>query len=95
MQRFFPGTQIASLNLPKPATHRNARPEPAEVVEEITAHPEPGILAPRAGVGKAIQRKSAVALLIERILQTEQETATPERKREPPLSSTFMRSKLP
>jgi hypothetical protein len=67
------GLQIASLNLPKPATHHNARPEPVEIVEEITTHPELGILAPRAEVGKAAQRKSAVALLIERMLQTEQE----------------------
>src|SRR5271168_5640351 len=34
------GLQLASLNLPKPATHRNAKPEPIEIVEEITTHPE-------------------------------------------------------
>src|SRR5438552_12987808 len=63
------GLQIASLNLPKPATHRNARPEPAEIVEEITAHPELGLLAPRAEVGQANQHKSAVALLLESMMQ--------------------------
>ena len=61
------GLQIASLNLPKPATHRNARPEPVEIVEEITTDPELGTLAPRAEVGHATERKSTVALLIERI----------------------------
>jgi hypothetical protein len=67
------GLQIASLNLPKPATHRNARPEPIEVVDEITTDPELGTLAPRAEVGKATQRKSTVALLLERMLETEQQ----------------------
>jgi hypothetical protein len=67
------GLQIASLNLPKPATHRNARPEPIEVVDEITTDPELGTLAPRAEVGKATQRRSPVALLIERMLETEQQ----------------------
>src|SRR5580704_16868250 len=77
------GLQIASLNLPKPATHHNAKSEPAEIVEEITAHPELGVLAPRAEVGKATQRKSAVALLIERMMQSEQESVTPEPQFEP------------
>jgi len=77
------GLQIASLNLPKPA-----KPEPAEVVEEITAHPELGVLAPRAEVSKATQHKSAVTLLLERMMtermmQSEQESATRERKGEP------------
>src|SRR6202040_1171383 len=58
------GLQIATPNLPKPATHSNAKPEPVEIVEEITAHPELGVLAPRAEVGKATERKSAVTLLL-------------------------------
>jgi hypothetical protein len=70
------GLQIASLNLPKPATHGNAKP--IETVEEITTHPELGVLAPRAEVGKATQRKSPVALLLERIMQSEQEAAHTE-----------------
>src|SRR5258707_9313924 len=87
------GLQIASLNLPKPATHRNAKPEPAEIVEEITAHPELGVLAPRAEVGKATERKSAVAVLLEkmmseqmmteRMMQSEQDSATADRNCEP------------
>src|SRR5258708_3263 len=77
------GLQIASLNLPKREIHRNARPEPVEIVEEITTHPELGILAPRAEVGKATQRKSAVALLIERMMQVEPESTTSEPKPQP------------
>jgi hypothetical protein len=63
------GLQIASLNLPKTATHRNARPEPVELVEEITTDPELGVLAPRAEVGTAKVRKSAVQLLIKKMMQ--------------------------
>jgi hypothetical protein len=71
------GLQIASLNLPKPQpTHRNAKPGPvetAQTVEEITIDPTFGVLAPRAEVSEPAQRKSVVAQLIERILQTEKE----------------------
>ncbi len=82
------GLQIASLNLPRPATHRNAKLEPVEIVEEITTHPELGVLAPRAEVGKVSQRKSTVALLLERMLterisQNEQDSAARERNSEP------------
>src|SRR5260370_12993081 len=87
------GLQIASLNLPKPATHHNAKPEPAEIVEEITTHPELGVLAPRAEVGKATETKSAVTLLLEkmmteqmmteRMMQTEQNSITPHPNHEP------------
>jgi len=63
------GLQIASLNLPKqqPA----AKPEP-ETVEEITTDPELGLLAPPAEVGKTVERKSTVTLLIEKILKEDQ-----------------------
>jgi hypothetical protein len=65
------GLQIAALNLPKPsATHRSAKPEPVETVEEITTDPELGILAPRAEVSHA-KPKSAVALLLERMLESD------------------------
>ncbi len=41
------GLQIASLNLPKPQTAQRGRKiEEPEIVEEITTHPELGILAP-------------------------------------------------
>jgi hypothetical protein len=70
------GLQIASLNLPKiqPA-QRNARPEPVETVEEITIDPTLGILAPRAQISEKTKPKSHVALLIERMLQSEKEEA--------------------
>jgi hypothetical protein len=61
------GLQIASLNLPKPP---DVQPE---LVEETTSHPELGTLAPPAEVGKTTQRKSAVALLIEKMLETDRE----------------------
>ena len=66
------GLQIASLNLPKPPAHRNAKPEPVELVEEITTDPELGDLAPAAEVGKSTERKSRVALLIEKILEDDE-----------------------
>src|SRR5271170_786111 len=62
------GLQIASLNLPKQRnTQRNAKPEPVETVQEITIDPTLGILAPRAEVSHATERKSAVTLLIEKM----------------------------
>jgi hypothetical protein len=77
------GLQIASLNLPKtqPATHhnrnsatqRNQNSEPVETVEEIIIDPELGILAPRTEVGQATQRKSAVQLLIEKMMRSDEE----------------------
>jgi hypothetical protein len=57
------GLQIASLNLPKPQATQ------PELVEETTIHPELGTLAPPAEVGKNTQRKSAVALLIEKLIE--------------------------
>ncbi len=73
------GLQIASLNLPKPQKDTKSEPEP---VEEITADPELGLLAPPAEVGKAAERKSVVALLIEKMLKEDQhapqESAAPK-----------------
>src|SRR5260370_1511473 len=72
------GLQIASLNLPRPQnTQRNAKPEPVETVEEIIIDPTLGVLAPRAEVGEAENRKSPVTLLLERMMQSDQEKATP------------------
>src|SRR5882672_7431080 len=72
------GLQIASLNLPKfqplakPATE-------LQTVEEITIDPTLGVLAPRTEVSGITERKSPVAQLIERIMQSEEEPApTPE-----------------
>ena len=72
------GLQIASLNLPKQQnTQRNAKPEPVETVEEITIDPTLGVLAPRAEVGQNENRKSAVTLLLERMMQSDEEKPTP------------------
>src|SRR5438552_10860342 len=60
------GLQIASLNLPKPPAHRNAKPEPVELVEEITTDAELGILAPRAEVSERTERPSVIAHLIKK-----------------------------
>src|ERR1700730_10019612 len=60
------GLQIASLNLPKP--QREAPPAP-ETVEEITTDPTLGIFAPRTDISESARPKSAVALLIEQMLQ--------------------------
>src|SRR4051812_32946226 len=64
------GLQIASLNLPKPATHRNAKPEPVEIVEEITTDAELGILAPRAEVSERKDRPSVTGKLIKKIMKS-------------------------
>jgi hypothetical protein len=61
------GLQIASLNLPKPSATQ------PEIVEETTSHPELGTLAPPAEVGKTTQRKSAVALLIDKMIESDRE----------------------
>jgi len=62
------GLQIASLNLPKQQPTAKSAPE---TVEEITTDPELGLLAPPAEVGHATKRKSAVAQLLEKILEDE------------------------
>jgi hypothetical protein len=61
------GLQIASLNLPKPQATT------PELVEETTTHPELGTLAPPAEVGKSTQRKSAVTLLIEKLIEDDKQ----------------------
>jgi hypothetical protein len=65
------GLQIASLNLPK--IQILTKPIEPQTVEEITIDPTLGILAPRAEIGKANQRKSSVALLIESMLENAKE----------------------
>jgi hypothetical protein len=64
------GLQIASLNLPKPQTL--TKPEP-QTVEEITIDPALGVLAPRTDISETARPKSAVALLIERMMKMETE----------------------
>jgi hypothetical protein len=64
------GLQIASLNLPKPQTL--TKPEP-QTVEEITIDPALGVLAPRTDISETARPKSAVALLIERMLESKEE----------------------
>ena len=91
------GLQIASLNLPKPqpakitASHAESQTI-SQTVEEIITDPELGILAPRTEVSAIATRKSAVAQLLERILQGEQEEeeeeATPEAATIPTLQAT-------
>src|SRR5205807_5450442 len=72
------GLQIASLNLPKPqpkshAGTRSSRSrtetQAEQTVEEITIDPTLGILAPRADISETARPKSAVALLIEKMMQ--------------------------
>jgi hypothetical protein len=70
------GLQIASLNLPKPQATQS------ELVEETTTHPELGTLAPPAEVGKAVQRKSAVTLLIEKMLERDEQKEQDEQDRQ-------------
>ena len=72
------GLQIASLNLPK--TQPLAKPAiELQTVEEITIDPALGVLAPRTEVSEITKRKSPVAQLIERMMQTEEKPApTPE-----------------
>jgi len=64
------GLQIASLNLPKPQTL--TKPEP-QTVEEITIDPALRVLAPRTDISETARPKSAVALLIERMLESKEE----------------------
>jgi len=82
------GLQIASLNLPKIQPHIKPTAEP-QTVEEITIDPTLGILAPRTEVSEITTRKSAVAQLIERMMQTEEKPApTPEPITIPTLQAT-------
>jgi hypothetical protein len=61
------GLQIASLNLPKPQTApRGRKIEQPETVEEITTHPELGVLAPKTDIDEIpINPKSAIGRLLE------------------------------
>ena len=66
------GLQIASLNLPKEQPTTESAPETAnQIVEEITTHPELGLLAPPAEVGHAVERKSTIGLLLEKMQRNE------------------------
>jgi hypothetical protein len=64
------GLQIASLNLPKPQILTKTEPQ---TVEEITIDPTLGVLAPRTDISETARPKSAVALLIDRMLQYKEE----------------------
>jgi hypothetical protein len=69
------GLQIASLNLPKPQTAQPGRKTgQPETVEEITTHPELGILAPKTDIDQIpINSKSAFATLLETFARTAEE----------------------
>jgi hypothetical protein len=80
------GLQIASLNLPKPQAP--TKPEP-QTVEEITIDSTLGVLAPRTDISETATRKSPVAQLIERMMQSKEEPATkPEPATIPTLQAT-------
>jgi hypothetical protein len=81
------GLQIASLNLPKPQTLTKTE---TQTVEEITIDPALGVLAPRTDISETAKPKSAVALLLEQMMQSEQEeeAATPESATIPTLQAT-------
>jgi len=81
------GLQIASLNLPKIQTLAKPAAEP-QTVEEITIDPTLGILAPRTEVSEIAKRKSPVAQLIERMMQSEETAPTPEPATIPTLQAT-------
>jgi hypothetical protein len=66
------GLQIASLNLPKPQPNTKSDVEP-QTVEEITIDPTLGVLAPRTDISETARPKSAVALLIERMMEMKEE----------------------
>jgi hypothetical protein len=76
------GLQIASLNLPKPQPRDEREPKP-ETVEEITTDPELGTLAPPAEVGHATERKSSVALLLEKLLKDDKPEDENQERPEP------------
>ncbi|MEI9979841.1 MAG: hypothetical protein WDN23_12760 [Edaphobacter sp.] len=60
------GLQIASLNLPK--TQTTPRSRKTETIEEITTHPDLGILAPKTDIDEIpLNPKSAFGLLLEAI----------------------------
>jgi hypothetical protein len=74
------GLQIASLNIARAAEPvRDAAP-----VEEITADPELGTLAPRAEVAKPKERSSFAATLIEEFKRQQAERAAASQAANPP-----------
>src|SRR6266403_4749608 len=83
------GLQIASLNLPKIQTLAKAAAEP-QTVDEITIDPTLGVLAPHTEVSEITKRKSPVAQLLERMMQSEEKPAapTPEPATIPTLQAT-------
>ena len=80
------GLQIASLNLPKPQTAQRGRKiEQPETVEEITTHPELGILAPKTDIDEIpINPKSAIGLLMEQMMKSSNQETAPPPTRDPP-----------
>jgi hypothetical protein len=86
------GLQIASLNLPKPETHRNQRQRKsreAEIVEEITTHPHLGTLAPITGLNDpAANPNSAFSLLLAEMTRVKQETQSPATSPQTPGQTT-------
>ena len=68
-------SKSASLNLPKPQpAQRGRRIEEPETVEEITTHPELGVLAPVVDIDEIpINPKSAVGLLLEQFMKRPKE----------------------
>jgi hypothetical protein len=80
------GLQIASLNLPKPQATQ------PELVEETTTHPELGTLAPPAEVGKAVKRKSAIALLIEKMLEGDEQKEQGQQDQQKPATLPILQA---
>jgi hypothetical protein len=72
------GLQIASLNLPKPQiVQRGRKTEESETVEEITTHPELGVLAPVADIDEIqIRPGSAFDLLLKEMAPKRTNTTT-------------------
>src|SRR5580698_1962305 len=61
------GLQIASTNLPRQAAKstRDPREEAPQSIEEITTHPEQGLLAPPAELAQPEKRLSVIGKLLE------------------------------
>jgi hypothetical protein len=82
------GLQIASLNLPKPQTAQRGRKiEEPETIEEITTHPELGILAPKTDIDEIpINPKSAIGLLLEGMSRKPREEHTTKAPEQTPVT---------
>ena len=92
------GLQIASLNLPKPQTaQRSRKTEEPETIEEITTHPELGILAPKTDIDEIpINPKSAIGLLMEQMMRSsKEEGATAQPATLPTLKATAQPNQKP